>query len=344
MRFRAGLLLVLLWAVAGPVAGAVYKVHVVQRGDTLSAIARQHGYTVDTLARSNRIDPGATLKVGQRIYLPIRSRANPVPDEPAASTNAPPRVVPLGVPVTRPIPRTTAVPKAQTVAPRTEPLPDLSGEADEDQPPPRPKPVVVVRTLANKVAEVPGALGRMFGGSAYTKAVVERAAAKRPGDFRFVGRVKREIDAPLYKARVWRNVVVHHSGSRGGSAAVFNAYHRRRGMSNGLAYHFVIGNGTDSGDGEIEVGSRWTQQIHGGHVHSDALNKVSIGICLVGNFNETRPTARQIASTIELIDYLRYLQGRSNPIKFYVHREINPRPTECPGAKFPSAALHRRLN
>ena len=48
-------------------------------------------------------------------------------------------------------------------------------------------------------------------------------------------------------------------------------------MSNGLAYHFVIGNGSSSGNGEIEIGSRWTRQINGGHVASDYLNNIAIG-------------------------------------------------------------------
>ena len=36
-------------------------------------------------------------------------------------------------------------------------------------------------------------------------------------------------------------------------------WHRDRGFDE-LGYHFVIGNGTNSGDGQIEVGPRWTKQ------------------------------------------------------------------------------------
>jgi N-acetyl-anhydromuramyl-L-alanine amidase AmpD len=110
-------------------------------------------------------------------------------------------------------------------------------------------------------------------------------------------------------------------------------------MENGLAYHFVIGNGNDSGDGQIEVGSRWTKQIRGGHLHSDALNEVSIGICFVGNFDEHRPSRKQEAAAIELISYLNKICGK--PPQFKLHREINPRPTACPGKLFPAAAFHR---
>ena len=65
---------------------------------------------------------------------------------------------------------------------------------------------------------------------------------------------------------------------------MFDASHRKRGMQNGLAYHFVIGNGTDTQDRQIEMGSRWLKQLQGGHVKNHYINEVGIGICLVGNF------------------------------------------------------------
>src|SRR4029434_8725596 len=59
--------------------------------------------------------------------------------------------------------------------------------------------------------------------------------------------------APV-KRRRWQFIVVHNSGTRQGNARAFDYYHRRvRRMRNGLAYHFVIGNGTSTGDGAIEV-------------------------------------------------------------------------------------------
>ena len=82
------------------------------------------------------------------------------------------------------------------------------------------------------------------------------------------------------------SLIIHNSGTRQGSAKAFEHYHRYvRKMQNGLAYHFVIGNGTSTGDGTIEIGDRWRRQINGGHVHSDYLNNIALGICLVGDFN-----------------------------------------------------------
>jgi hypothetical protein len=83
---------------------------------------------------------------------------------------------------------------------------------------------------------------------------------------------------------------------------VFDYYHKHvRRMQNGLAYHFVIGNGTSTGNGQVEVGDRWRRQINGGHVHSDYLNNISLGICLVGDFNRDQPTRAQLDACEELI-------------------------------------------
>jgi len=166
--------------------------------------------------------------------------------------------------------------------------------------------------------------------------------------YRYLTRnVRAAIDrAPVKRGR-WQYIIVHNSGTRQGNARVFENYHRKvRRMQNGLAYHFVIGNGTSSGNGEIEIGSRWTRQINGGHVASDYLNNISIGICFVGDYNRDRPTEAQLAALDELIRYLRgrvgKTKGRISIVK--AHREINPKPTDCPGNRFPYRWLHRKFN
>ena len=151
--------------------------------------------------------------------------------------------------------------------------------------------------------------------------------------------------APV-KRRRWQFIVVHNSGTRQGNARVFDYYHRHvRRMQNGLAYHFVIGNGTSTGNGQIEVGDRWRRQINGGHVHSDYLNNISLGICLVGDFNRDQPTRAQLESCEELIRYLRERCGKIDrrDIPVRPHREMNPPrwPTDCPGDVFPYSWFRR---
>jgi LysM repeat protein len=141
----------------------------------------------------------------------------------------------------------------------------------------------------------------------------------------------------------WRYIVIHHSAIEAGNARAYDSNHRRRGMENGLAYHFVIGNGRDSGNGEIEIGPRWTKQLRGGHVRSSSVNNSGIGICLVGNFEKRRPSRKQLDAAFHLVDYLR--DSLVHPkCKVTVHRWVDLNHTVCPGKHFPFSTLKRRYN
>ncbi len=176
-----------------------------------------------------------------------------------------------------------------------------------------------------------------------------KGAATSGAGFRYLTRaVRAEIDrAPADRRNPrWEFIVVHNSGTRQGNAKVFDYYHRHvRHMQNGLAYHFVIGNGTSTGNGQIEVGDRWRRQINGGHVHSDHLNNIALGICLVGDFNRSQPTPAQLQSCEELIRYLRQRCGKlgNHYMSVKPHREVNPPrwATDCPGDAFPYSWFRR---
>jgi hypothetical protein len=174
-----------------------------------------------------------------------------------------------------------------------------------------------------------------------------RRSTSSGAGYRYLTRsVRDQIDrAPVARSR-WQFVVVHNSGTRQGNAAAFDYYHRHiRRMQNGLAYHFVIGNGTSTGNGQIEVGDRWRRQINGGHVHSDYLNNIALGICLVGDFNRDQPTRAQLDCCEELIRYLRQRCGKVGDHYPIVkpHREMNPPrwATDCPGDVFPYSWFRR---
>lgn len=158
-----------------------------------------------------------------------------------------------------------------------------------------------------------------------------------------IGNVQAETRRIQVQRDRWRTIVVHHSGIRFGNASSYDNFHRtQRRMQHGLAYHFVIGNGVDSGDGQIEIGGRWRQQLNGGHVRNSAVNEVGIGICLVGNFMETHPTARQMAAFTQLMDWLTGDVLTRKP-QFAGHKEIDRNHTVCPGRHFPLADMHRRF-
>jgi N-acetylmuramoyl-L-alanine amidase len=62
-----------------------------------------------------------------------------------------------------------------------------------------------------------------------------------------------------------------------GSATEFDSYHRRRGgLENGLGYHFVIGNGSGTPDGEIEISNRKLDLLDGAHAGVEEYNHYGI--------------------------------------------------------------------
>lgn len=145
---------------------------------------------------------------------------------------------------------------------------------------------------------------------------------------------------PIAAARPWRWIVIHHSATPAGNAAVFDRDHRAKGWDE-LGYHFVIGNGTDSGDGQVEVGPRWPIQKHGAHAKtpSEEFNNYGIGICLVGNFDEERPTEAQMQSCARLVAFL--MRTYNIPAD-HVLGHNNTKPTDCPG-RYMSVATVRRM-
>lgn len=149
-------------------------------------------------------------------------------------------------------------------------------------------------------------------------------------------------DAPVKGGR-WQAIVVHHAAVEEGSVKSIDRYHReQRHMENGLAYHFLIGNGQGMGDGEIAVGNRWKKQLDGGHLHSEAQNQIALGICLIGDFNKHPPTARQMRSLEDLVRALmRRCQLDAGAVK--THQQINVVHTQCPGSQFPTRAFLARL-
>ncbi len=147
--------------------------------------------------------------------------------------------------------------------------------------------------------------------------------------------------------RKWTAIVLHHSASLTGSASVFDDFHRNQYGWEGVGYDFVIGNGHGSGDGEVEVTFRWTRQKTGAHCKTSRnnwANEKAVGICLVGNFNNTRPTPAQMAAAVKLV---KYIQNRYNIPNSRVYGH-NTTPfavtkTDCPGKLFPMSRLKGML-
>jgi hypothetical protein len=156
---------------------------------------------------------------------------------------------------------------------------------------------------------------------------------------------------PKNKEHSWFAIIIHHSATDKGNLAYFDKEHRGRVDDFGeawvgIGYDFVIGNGTLSGDGEVETTFRWKQQLVGAHCKTadNWANTYGVGIALVGDFDYSRPSARQMESLIKLVNYL---QKRYDiPAEdIYGHGSTpGAHATNCPGRLFPMTVLKEKLS
>ena len=140
----------------------------------------------------------------------------------------------------------------------------------------------------------------------------------------------------------WQAIVIHHSGASYGSAETLERDSKDMGLS-GLGHHFVVGNGSGSGDGELHVGYRWLDQLPGAHTagqHGEWYNRNAIGICLVGDGDRNEFTGAQIARLVQTVRALQRELGipAQNVI---LHRDVAG--TTSPGQYFPVAAFQEQL-
>jgi hypothetical protein len=150
-----------------------------------------------------------------------------------------------------------------------------------------------------------------------------------------------DLFSPPKADRPWKYVVLHHSATDSGGYDSIDRAHRDRLGWQGCGYHFVIGNGTESPDGRIEVARRWTEQRNGVHCRDGKepdVNEYGIGICLVGDLEKSPPTPRQVAAAQALVAYLRdrYQIPADHTA---THAHLAAAPTSCPGRMFPAQAI-----
>ncbi len=137
----------------------------------------------------------------------------------------------------------------------------------------------------------------------------------------------------------WKAIIIHHSATDTGSVASIDNYHRKNNGWDGIGYNFVIGNGKGAGNGAVESTYRWKGQKTGAHCKTDSsnwANENAIGICLVGNFDYSRPSGSQTESLVKLLRFLseRYDIPQS---RIYGHNTTpgHSTNTNCPGKNFP---------
>lgn len=320
LRALRPLFAALVFAACAALASAA-TTHVVQKGETLSSIAARYGLSTAELARANRLKDADLVKRGQKLVIPTK---------PASFIE---HTVGRGESLAT-IAKRYKVSVADIRAYNTLPNPNHITRGQKLRIPAKGS------TSAPAPAAPPPAASTSPAPAAPTE-----TATPASGDRRRVlpGTIQGAIDVASVAPGRWKNIVVHHSGTKEGSGKGMDRYHREeRHMENGLAYHFVIGNGNGMRDGEIYVGRRWTDQLDGGHLAIPALNANSIGICLVGDFSKARPTARQL-ETLEALCRALMRKTRVTRENVTTHRLIHPKHTQCPGQYFPTVTFSKRL-
>lgn len=141
----------------------------------------------------------------------------------------------------------------------------------------------------------------------------------------------------------WTYIILHHSGTEAGTVEGFDRYQREEiGFERGIKYHFVIGNGNGLGNGTIEPTHRWEQQISGPQVGKEEYDSSAIGICLVGNLNESDPTEKQMEYLMKLLHAL-VREYDISPENIRGARELTERFGSSPGTHVDLTAIRSRL-
>lgn len=282
--------------------------------------------------------PGAVIRGG--------SLAAPA-DEPVISS--PSGSIPSDVEITPPSPTTSSrrapsVERAPTASPDDLDLSPAASSTTRSRslrPPIESKPKATTPDLTSPTSMGPGGSGSLKTTSA--AGVVRRASTTGALEGYFAGDAADDLFFPDKADRPWKYVVVHHSATEEGSYADIDAEHRKLlGSADGCGYHFVIGNGTGSGDGQIEVSQRWVKQKHGVHCRNARradIDEYGIGVCLIGDFEKAPPTPRQQAALKALIAYLSE-KYRIDQARMETHSHMAATPTVCPGKHFPDDALN----
>uniref|UniRef100_A0A1B6DNH7 Peptidoglycan-recognition protein n=1 Tax=Clastoptera arizonana TaxID=38151 RepID=A0A1B6DNH7_9HEMI len=123
-------------------------------------------------------------------------------------------------------------------------------------------------------------------------------------------------------------VVIHHSALNNSCSGlvcdeVVRFYQRLHMDTNGwndIGYNFLI-----SPNGDVYEGRGWN--VVGAHAFG--YNSKSVGICLIGNFEEIRPTEEALRSAQELISLGTDMNMIAEDYELIGHRQV--RDTLCPG-------------
>jgi N-acetylmuramoyl-L-alanine amidase len=136
------------------------------------------------------------------------------------------------------------------------------------------------------------------------------------------------------------HIVIHHSLTEDGQTVSWNAirwYHIKTNGWKDIGYQFgieLIGN-------HYEILSGRMMTDIGAHCKEGSMNNVSIGICMIGNFDLAVPPSAQMDKLVQLVTSLQTIFSIS---KTNVHRHTDYASYKsCPGIKFPWSEFLARI-
>lgn len=142
-----------------------------------------------------------------------------------------------------------------------------------------------------------------------------------------------------YWGKRWKYIVIHHSAGAFGNIEFLQKVHRQRQSGDpidAIPYHYIIGNGNGLGMGDVASDWRERYNLWGAHVsgNNSDRNYRGIGICLIGNFEQTSVPPLQYDSLVTLTKKL--MSDNHIPASHVSgHGLIHGESTKCPGKHFP---------
>ena len=127
------------------------------------------------------------------------------------------------------------------------------------------------------------------------------------------------------------HIAVHHSATVTGSAEAYAHYHVEHHRWPGIGYHYVV-----ERDGRIKkCNSLSTVSYHVG-----PSNRIAIGICCTGDYDQVSPPAIQLKAAAELIAELMRALPQLTVSNIWGHTQFpGYAKKSCPGKRYPLPRL-----
>lgn len=140
------------------------------------------------------------------------------------------------------------------------------------------------------------------------------------------------------------HIVIHHSLTKDSGSVSWGAierYHRSLGWD-GIGYHVGFELLSDSTGAQFYAALAGRPILKdGAHCFQGGMNKVGVGVCFVGNFDEAPPSMELLRFAVPQI--AGWMAALEIPVENVVpHREFAPYKT-CPGKMFDMDLLRKML-